>query len=690
MTAQIHKLQSFAVGEWHTSNADGIVLNNAITGEAVASISSDGLDFADMVNYARNVGGPALRKFTFHERAIMLKELGAYLLQHKEFLYECSKATGATRSDSWVDIEGGIGTLFSVSSKARIGMPNSKVYIDGEQEGLSRNGTFIGQHVYTPIQGVAVQINAFNFPCWGMLEKLAPAIVAGVPSIVKPGSQTAFLTELMVKHIVESGILPPGAIQLVCGSTGDLLDHMTYEDVVGFTGSASTGLMLKQHPVIARENTRFVMEADSLNCCILGKDVEPDSVEFKLYIKEVANEITTKAGQKCTAIRRAIVPENRIEAVSQALSERLAKVTVGNPDNENVRMGSLAGLDQRKDVLSAVAKLREDSELVYGDLDNFDVIGADAESGAFVSPMVLLSNNSKDAVAHDIEAFGPVSTLIAYKDTGDAVELAARGKGSLVGSLITNDPNIARDITLGAAPHHGRFLILNEECAKESTGHGSPLPQLIHGGPGRAGGGEEQGGVRGVKHFMQRTALQGSPNMLSAVTGTYMQGASRNTDTIHPFKKNFEELEVGDTVITEKREITLELIEEFAGLSGDKFYAHMDEDAAQRNPFFDGRVAHGYLLVSVAAGLFVWPGEGPVLANTGLENLSFQQPVYPGDVIQIQFTCKQKKNRLTEVWGEVRWDTTIINQNGEVCANYDVLTGVANDDNSANDKKEVS
>ena len=671
-------LQSYAVGEWFTSAEEGMTLTNAITGDAVAQISSSGLDFSDMVSHARNVGSPNLAQYTFHERALMLKKLGGYLMERKEIFYEMSKATGSTRSDSWVDIEGGIGTLFSVSSKARIGMPNSQVYIDGDTERLSRNGTFIGQHIYTPLQGVAVQINAFNFPCWGMLEKLAPAIVAGVPSIVKPGSQTAFLTELMVRHIIESNILPAGALQLVCGSTGDLLDHMTYEDVVGFTGSASTGLMLKQHPVIARENTRFVMEADSLNCSILGTDVEPGSAEFDLYIKEVAREMTGKSGQKCTAIRRAIVPENRINEVAEALCARLAKITVGNPDNETVRMGALAGLSQRDDVRSAVAKLQEQSELVYGDVNSVDVIDASNDTGAFISPILLLSRDAQNTAAHDIEAFGPVSTLIPYTDAEQAITLAARGKGSLVGSIVTNSPDFARDVTLGAAPHHGRILVLNEACAKESTGHGSPLPQLIHGGPGRAGGGEEQGGVRGIKHFMQRTALQGSPDMLSTITATYMQGAERNTDTIHPFKKNFEEIEIGDTVVSQKREISLELIEEFAALSGDVFYAHMDEEAAKRNPFFDGRVAHGYLLISAAAGLFVWPGEGPVLANTGLENLSFQKPVYPGDTIQVQFTCKQKKDRLTETWGEVRWDTTIINQDGEVCANYDVLTGVAN------------
>lgn len=678
MNSQAYKLQSYAAGQWYTSSNDGTILRSSISGDVVAQISSDGLDFADMLQYARSVGGPALRKYTFHERAIMLKELAAYLLQRKEVFYQSSKATGATRSDSWVDIEGGIGTLFSISSKARIGMPNSQVYIDGNHEALSRNGTFIGQHIYTPLRGVAVQINAFNFPCWGMLEKLAPAIVAGVPSIVKPGSQTAFLTELMVRHIIESDILPPGTIQLVCGSAGDLLDHMTYEDVVGFTGSAATGLKLKQHPVIAQQNTRFVMEADSLNCSILGSDVEPDSAEFDLYIKEVVKEMTGKAGQKCTAIRRALVPQNRIEAVADALAAKLAKIRVGDPDNEAVRMGALAGLEQREDVRAAVDKLSASNELVYGDPDNVEAIGADADTGAFISPLVMVSQDPNNTNAHDIEAFGPVTTLIPFTDTAHAIEVAARGKGSLVGSLITKDSNIARDTALGIAPHHGRILVLNESCAKESTGHGAPLPQLVHGGPGRAGGGEEQGGVRGVKHFMQRTALQGSPDMLSAITGTYMPGASRNTQTIHPFKKMFEDIEIGDTVISETRRITTELIEEFAALSGDVFYAHMDEEAAKRNPFFDGRVAHGYLLISAAAGLFVWPGEGPVLANTGLENLSFQKPVYPGDTIQVQFTCKQKKDRLTEEWGEVRWDTTIINQDGEVCANYDVLTGVAN------------
>ena len=672
------KLQNYAMDNWHLSSETGVILNNAISGEPVAEISSGGLDFQDMVDYARNVGNPALQKMTFHQRALMLKQLGLYLMERKELFYECSKATGATRSDSWVDIEGGIGTLFSISSKARIEMPNSTIYIDGQQESLSRHGTFTGQHIYTPIRGVAVHINAYNFPCWGMLEKLAPALVAGVPCIIKPGSQTAFLTEIMVQHMVQSEILPAGAIQLICGGVGDLLDHLTYEDIVSFTGSAATGLKLKQHPVIAKQSTRFVMEADSLNCCILGSDVKPESVEFDLFIKEIVREMTTKAGQKCTAIRRAIVPDNKVDAVTQALSDKLGKINVGNPDNESVRMGALAGLRQRKDVRSAVQQLRLDSRIIFGDPDQITPIDASSDTGAFMSPVVMLAENPDHSSAHDIEAFGPVSTIIPYVDNEHAVQLAARGKGSLVGSLITNSPDVARQVILGMAPHHGRVLVLNDACAKESTGHGSPLPQLIHGGPGRAGGGEELGGVRGVKHYMQRTALQGSPDMLSAVTGVHLQGATRKISDVHPFKKHFEEIEIGDTVVTDKREITLDDIEAFAELTGDTFYAHMDHQAALRYPFVDGRVAHGYLLISAAAGLFVWPGEGPVLANTGLENLSFQTPVYPGDIIQVQFTCKQKKDRLTEIWGEVRWDTTIVNQNGEICAQYDVLTGVAN------------
>lgn len=671
------KLASYANGEWYRASGSGKVLSNAVSGEAIAEISSEGLDFASVADYARRVGGPALRKFTFHQRALMLKELAKYLMERKEIFYALSSATGATRSDSWIDIEGGIATLFTYSGKGRRELPNSNICLDGPQEIIARENTFTAQHVYTPIQGVAVHINAFNFPCWGMLEKLAPTLLAGVPAIVKPASQTAYLTELMFQHIVESGILPQGAVQLICGSTGNLLDQLDFQDAVSFTGSASTGLMLKKTPAISENSVRFFMEADSLNCSILGSDVDPGSVEFDLYIKEVAREITAKSGQKCTAIRRAIVPADRLDAVADALVNRLASTTIGNPASEGVRMGALAGLEQRADVLAQVEKLAAANETVVNRGSDIELIDADAERGAFMAPVIFYARDPLQSNANDVEAFGPVSTLMTYRDADEAIEIAARGKGSLVASVITADTQVATRLTTGIAACHGRVMVLNEACAKESTGHGSPLPHLVHGGPGRAGGSEEMGGIRGVKHYMQRTALQGSPDMLSAITGQWMTGSERKLDQVHPFRKRFDQLEVGDAVVTDKREITLADIESFADLTGDRFYAHMDAEAARRNPFFEDRVAHGYFLVSMAAGLFVWPGEGPVLANYGLDHLRFSAPVYAGDVLQVQFTCKQKVNRETEDYGEVRWDTTIVNQDGAVVANYDVLTLVA-------------
>jgi oxepin-CoA hydrolase/3-oxo-5,6-dehydrosuberyl-CoA semialdehyde dehydrogenase len=671
------KLASYANGEWYRASGSGKVLSNAVSGEAIAEISSEGLDFASVADYARRVGGPALRKFTFHQRALMLKELAKYLMERKEIFYALSSATGATRSDSWIDIEGGIATLFTYSGKGRRELPNSNICLDGPQEIIARENTFTAQHVYTPIQGVAVHINAFNFPCWGMLEKLAPTLLAGVPAIVKPASQTAYLTELMFQHIVESGILPQGAVQLICGSTGNLLDQLDFQDAVSFTGSASTGLMLKKTPAISENSVRFFMEADSLNCSILGSDVDPGSVEFDLYIKEVAREITAKSGQKCTAIRRAIVPADRLDAVADALVNRLASTTIGNPASEGVRMGALAGLEQRADVLAQVEKLAAANETVVNRGSDIELIDADAERGAFMAPVIFYARDPLQSNANDVEAFGPVSTLMTYRDADEAIEIAARGKGSLVASVITADTQVATRLTTGIAACHGRVMVLNEACAKESTGHGSPLPHLVHGGPGRAGGSEEMGGIRGVKHYMQRTALQGSPDMLSAITGQWMTGSERKLDQVHPFRKRFDQLEVGDAVVTDKREITLADIESFADLTGDRFYAHMDAEAARRNPFFEDRVAHGYFLVSMAAGLFVWPGEGPVLANYGLDHLRFSAPVYAGDVLQVQFTCKQKVNRETEDYGEVRWDTTIVNQDDQVVANYDVLTLVA-------------
>lgn len=680
----MYKLQSYVCGEWFQSSDDGITLRNAVNGDEVAQISSKGIDFNSMAEYARNVAGPKCRELTFHQRAFMLKALGQYLLERKEIFYECSKATGATRTDSWIDIEGGISTLFIFSGKGRREMPNSHIMLDGAQEQISRKGSFTGQHIFTPLKGVAVHINAYNFPCWGMLEKFAPTFLAGIPAIVKPGSQTAYLTELMVHHIIESNILPKGAIQLICGSAGDLLNYMTYQDVLSFTGSAYTGLKLKQSPAIFNNNTRFFMEADSLNCSILGRDAKPGTSEFDLFVKEVVREMTVKAGQKCTAIRRALVPDVHFEAVSQAITDRLTKVVVGNPDREEVKMGALAGLDQRDEVQEKLKKLTNDSEIVFGTSNKYEFIDADPKKGAFMKPTLLACHKPWNASVHDIEAFGPVSTLIPYHDEDEAIALAALGKGSLAGSVVTADSKIAQKLVLGLAPHHGRIVVINEECAKESTGHGSPLPHLIHGGPGRAGGSEEMGGIRGVKHYMQRTAIQGSPNMLTAITDVWIKGSERETNSIHPFKKQFDELSIGDSVVTDKRTITIEDIDLFAELSGDKFYAHMDEKAAKRNPFFEDRVAHGYFLVSMAAGLFVWPNEGPVLANYGLDNLRFSKPVYVGDTLHVQFTCKQKVNREIENYGEVRWDTTIVNDNGDLVANYDVLTLVAKNSNLKN------
>lgn len=667
------RLKSYACGAWVEGEGKGVVLNSAITGEPVAEISSKGVNYAAMLKYGREVGGPALRALSFHERAIKLKELGLYLQERKEEFYELSKATGATRSDSWIDIEGGTGTLFAYSSKGRRELPNGQVYIDGNPEILSRKGTFVGQHVYLPLEGVAIHINAFNFPCWGMLEKLAPTFIAGVPSIIKPASQTAYLTELMVQRIIESGILPEGSLQLISGSVGDLLDHVTCQDAVTFTGSASTGLMLRQHPAIINNSVRFTMEADSLNSSILGLDAEPGTEEFDLYIKEVVREMTVKCGQKCTAIRRAIVPRHLAPAVIDALKARLDKVVVGNPDDEGVTMGALASSDQCAEVRDRVGELANSCDIVYG-----DPFMSAADGSAFLKPVLLYCDQPLTSPeVHEVEAFGPVSTVVPYGDVAEAVQISRMGQGSLVSSIFTYDDEFAKAMVMGLGAWHGRLLIANRDCAKESTGHGSPLPYLIHGGPGRAGGGQEMGGIRGVLHYMQCVALQGSPSTLSAVTDKWIPGARRIEDTVHPFRKTIEELRIGEGIISDSRVITLEDIEHFAEFSGDKFYAHMDEEAAKANPFFEGRVAHGYFIVSAAAGLFVDPAPGPVLANYGLENLRFLTPLNPGDSIQVTFTCKQKVPRVNEEYGEVRWDCQVKNQHGDLVATYDVLTLVA-------------
>ena len=670
------KLESYVCGRWQAGKGDGQLMVNAVTGEPVAAVTSEGLDFGEALSHARKAGAE-LRRLTFHERALRLKALGQYLLERKEEFYELSKATGATRTDSWIDIEGGVGTLMSYSSKGRRELPNTTLLIDGAPEVLGKTGTFVGQHILSPLQGVAVHINAFNFPCWGMLEKLSVNLLAGLPAVVKPASQTAYLTELMFRRIIESGIWPEGAIQLICGSIGDLFDHLGGQDVVTFTGSAATGHRLRQHPAIVRNSVRFTMEADSLNCSVLGADAQPGTPEFDLYVKEVAREMTSKTGQKCTAIRRAIVPRSLVEPLIDALGKRLSKTVIGDPAREDVTMGALASTSQRNEVLAAVRKLRESAQLVYGNPEDFSVVGADRSKGAFVPPLLLHCAKPKaSAIVHQTEAFGPVSTIMPYDDVADAAELANLGEGSLVGSVFTADTGFAREFVTASGSYHGRVLIVNRDCAKESTGHGSPLPVLIHGGPGRAGGGEEMGGVRGVMHYMQRTALQGSPDMITAITGRWTPGSARQNG-IHPFRKHLEELEIGDSIVTGTRTVTLEDIEHFANFTGDTFYAHMDEVAAKANPFFGGRVAHGYYIVSIAAGLFVDPKPGPVLANYGVDNLRFLTPVFPGDTLKVTLTCKQKTPRATENYGEVRWDTTVVNQDQKVVAQYDVLTMVA-------------
>lgn len=669
-------LESYAAGHWFRADDAGKPLLDAVTGEEVARVSTTGLDYAAMVRHARDVGGPAVRRLTFHERALLLKELALHLGGLKDEFYALSFRTGATKRDSFVDIDGGIGTLFSYASKGRRELPNDTVMLDGGVEPLSRNGTFVGQHLYTSRTGVAVQINAFNFPVWGMLEKLAPAFLAGLPSIVKPASQTSYLTEAVVRRIIGSGILPEGSLQLVSGSAGDLLDHLGEQDSVDFTGSASTADLLRRHPAVLERGVRLGVEADSLNCSILGLDVTPEDPEFDLFIKGVVAEMTVKAGQKCTAIRRAIVPEHLADAVIRALSDRLAKTVVGDPANESVRMGALASLEQRDEVRKAIDELRRGADVVFGDPDRVDTVGADAEAGAFLSP-VLLKAREGASEPHDVEPFGPVSTVLTYRTTEEAIALAARGKGSLAASLVTHDPRIAREVTLGLAPWHGRVLVLDRDDAGESTGHGSPLPVLVHGGPGRAGGGEELGGIRGVLHHMQRTAIQGSPDMITAITGRWTTGSRRDLGEVHPFRKSLAELKIGDGISSTARTVTLEDIDHFADFTGDRFYAHTDPEAAAANPLFGGIVAHGYLVVSLAAGLFVEPNPGPVLANFGVDHLRFLTPVKAGDSIAVDLTVKQITPRNSADYGEVRWDAVVRNQDGETVATYDVLTLVA-------------
>jgi oxepin-CoA hydrolase/3-oxo-5,6-dehydrosuberyl-CoA semialdehyde dehydrogenase len=670
-------LRSYIGGRWQAPSQEGVPLLDAVTGEEVARVSSAGVDFGAALDHGRRVGGPALRELTFHQRAALLKALAGHLREHRDDLYRLSARTGATLADARFDVDGGIGVLASYASRGRRELPNDTVHVDGATEPLGKGGTFAGQHVHTSRLGVAVQINAFNFPVWGPLEKLAPAFLAGLPSLIKPASLTAYLTARLVELIVESGVLPEGSVQLVCGDAGDLLDHLTEQDDVAFTGSAGTARRLRAHPVITGRSVPFNAEADSLNCSILGLDARSGGREFDLYVDQLVTEMTVKAGQKCTAIRRAFVPAPLLQDVAAAVRERLAAVVVGDPADPGVTMGALAGRAQRDEVRRAVQTLTNAGKRVYGDPDRVEVAGADSERGAFMSPILLLADDPDRPEPHEVEAFGPVTTLLPYSSAGQVIELAARGRGSLAGSIVTADTGFAREVVLGTAPWHGRLLVLSQADAAESTGHGSPLPTLVHGGPGRAGGGEELGGVRGVLAHMRRTAVQADPDTLAAITGRWVPGARRTETATHPFRKHLEELRPGDTVVAGPRKVTLADVEHFAEFTGDRFYAHMDEAAARANPFFDGRVAHGYLVVSLAAGLFVDPDPGPVLANYGLENLRFLTPVYPGDELTVTLTAKRIEPREGADHGEVRWDAQVTKQDGATVAAYDVLTLVA-------------
>ncbi|HVD88213.1 MAG TPA: phenylacetic acid degradation bifunctional protein PaaZ [Jatrophihabitantaceae bacterium] len=670
-------LRSYVNGSWFTPTGEGAPLYDAVTGDEVARISSAGIDMAAALEYGRQVGGPAIRQLTFHERASALKSLAGALRGHRDELYQLSVHTGATRRDGVFDVDGGLGVLFSYSSKGRRELPNDTIYVEGPVEPLGKGGQFVGQHVYTSRTGVAVQINAFNFPVWGPLEKFAPAFLAGMPSLVKPASPTAYVTERLVALMLDTGLVPEGALQLVCGSSRDLLDHLTEQDTVSFTGSASTARRLRAHPTVVARSVPFTAEADSLNCSILGPDAVAGTAEFDLYVDQLVTEMTVKTGQKCTAIRRAFVPTAVLDDVQAAVVDRLAHVVVGNPVEPSVRMGPLASLEQREEVRRSLKALLDAGDLAYGDPDQVEVVGADSERGAFISPILIRCDDAARPEPHEVEAFGPVSTLMGYSSTDEVISLAARGLGSLAGSIVTADAGFARRVVLGLAPWHGRLLVVDRDDAAESTGHGSPLPMLVHGGPGRAGGGEELGGIRRVVHHMQRTAIQASPRMLGAVTGRWVAGAGRAAGDPHPFRKSLAELRPGDAVVAGPRIVTAEDIDHFADFTGDQFYAHTDPEAAAANPLFGGIVAHGYLVLSLAAGLFVQPDPGPVLANYGLENLRFLTPVFPGDALTVTLTCKQITPRVDADYGEVRWDAEVTKQDGAVAARYDVLTLVA-------------
>ncbi|MCG2616062.1 phenylacetic acid degradation bifunctional protein PaaZ [Terrimonas sp. NA20] len=682
----MNTFKNYVTGAWVTGDGEGQALYNAVTGELLGAASSKGIDFASVLEYGRKVGNPALRRMTFHERGNMLKALALHLQKHLEKFYAISYQSGATKADSWIDIEGGIGNLFANASLRRK-LPDEPFCIDGESHNLGRHNSFMATHILVPKEGVAIHINAFNFPVWGMLEKIAVNLLAGVPAVVKPATVTCYLTEAVVREIIASGILPEGSLQLICGSAGDMLDHVGSQDVVTFTGSAVTGLKLRSHPAILAESVPFNMEADSLNCIVLGEDVMPGQPEWDIFIKEIRKEMTVKAGQKCTAVRRIFVPESKMEDVWKAITASLSQTVIGNPLNEKVRMGSLAGETQRKEVRTQVQKLLASSQLIYGSLEDVSVIDADPQKGAFISPLLLLNDQPfVHSAPHEVEAFGPVSTIMPYKGMEEAIELSKKGRGSLCSSIVTADEKIARSYVLGAATYHGRILILNEACAKESTGHGSPLPLLVHGGPGRAGGGEEMGGLRGVKHYMQRVAVQGSPGMIRAVTSVHQPNAPGKDPGQHPFRKYYEELAIGDQLVTEKRLITAEDIDRFADLSGDHFYAHL-QDTDFSGTMFEKQVAHGYFIMSAAAGLFVDSYEkNPVLLNYGIDELRFTKPVYAGTSVYVRFTCKEKlpqdKKEDTDIAkGIVKWLVEIFDESEEpVVGIATILTMVARKD----------
>jgi oxepin-CoA hydrolase/3-oxo-5,6-dehydrosuberyl-CoA semialdehyde dehydrogenase len=667
---------SYVYGTWHTA-PDGPTVLDAAYGRPLAIVSSEGVDFAQATDYARRVGGPALRRLTFHARARLLKALGLYLLERKEDYYALSLLTGATRRDSWVDIEGGVGTLLGYASMARRELPDERFWPDGKVERLGREGTFVARHLLVPREGVAVQINAYNFPVWGMLEKLAPSFIAGMPSLVKPAPQTAYLTERVVRDIVASGLLPEGTLQLVSGEAGDLLDHLQEQDTVAFTGSAATARRLRVHPNLVARSVPFNAEADSLNASVLGLSVQPGDPEFALFVREVAREMTGKAGQKCTAIRRAMVPRERVQEVTEALRRELSKVTLGDPARDDVRMGALVSLDQRQRVRETLARLRSETEVVIG--GERELLGGDREHGAFLDPVVLYCDSPLTATGpHELEAFGPVVTLLPYDTLDEAAHLTRLGRGSLVGSVVSFDRAESSELVFGMASSHGRILVLNRADAAENTGHGSPLPVLNHGGPGRAGGGSELGGLSALKHSMNRVAVQADPTTLATLTREYVSGAEVREDVVHPFRKSFDGIEVGDSLLTHRRTVTEADIVNFAGLTGDHFYAHVDEIGAKEG-IFGRRVAHGYFLISAAAGMFVSPAPGPVLANYGLENLRFVEPVGIGDTVRTRLTCKRRirkdlRSGETRPTGVVEWHVDITNQHEQLVATYDILT----------------